>query len=65
MIEARVLIQGPLGVGRPARLEAHMLTPGQVVEKIIFLSSGENLDGTISLNVELILRTTKPSVSRR
>ena len=36
MIETRVLIQGPLRVGRPARLEAHVQTSGQVVEKIIY-----------------------------
>ena len=65
MIETRVLIQGPLRVGRPARLEAHMQTPGQVVEKIIYRDSGRNLDGTISLCVELTLRTTKPSRARR
>ena len=42
-----------------------MQTPGQVVEKIIYRDSGRNLDGTISLCVELMLRTTKPSSSRR
>ena len=65
MIETRVLIQGPLVVGKPARLEAHVQTPGQVVEKIIYSESWEHLDGTISMCVELTLRTTKPSGSRR
>jgi hypothetical protein len=60
MIETRVLVESPLYMGQPARLEAHTLTDGHVVEHVFYRGSSRNLDRTISLTIELVIRTVQP-----